>query len=143
MNVKKHFFIVKCLSSASVDIILFYKNLLTMVLLYVYIDDIIFISLCQAQANIFSNLVRNEFEMSMVGESTIILELNVKQPRMVCYYLKLSMLRTIVDKFCLKGTKHAHTPTNTTTPLSMGNFIAEVDIELYRNIIESLLLYMC
>ena len=81
----------------SVDNTLFYKSLANngLIVAQVYVDDIIFGSTSQTQADEFSKTMASEFEMSMVGELSSFLGLSIKQTNEgIFYYLNLCMLRT-------------------------------------------------
>ena len=53
----------------------------------VYVDDIIFRATIDEQAIEFSEEMKKEFEMSMVGELTFFLDLQVKQKKECIFVL--------------------------------------------------------
>jgi len=63
------------------DITLFYKKKKDEILLVqIYVDDIIFGSTKGKSCKDFEELMKSEFEISMIGELTFFLGLKVKQP---------------------------------------------------------------
>ena len=50
-----------------------------MIIAQIYVDDIVFGSTSKSMLDVFVNQMKNEFEMSMVGELTYFLGLQVKQ----------------------------------------------------------------
>ena len=83
--------------------------------------------------------MKKEFEMSMVGELTFFLGLQVKQNKEGIFVSQEKHARNIVKKFGLDSKKHASTPMNSSTKLSLDPSEVEVSPTLYRSIIGSLL----
>ena len=105
----------------------------------VYVDDIIFGDIIDAQAIEFSEEMKKEFEMSMVGELTYFLGLQVKQKKEGIFISQEKYDRNIVKKFGLDSKKHASTPMSSSTKLNVDSSGVEVSLTLYRSIIGSLL----
>ena len=62
------------------DKILFYRNINdAFILVQIYVDDIIFGSTDEKLCKKFANLMKSQYEMSMMGELTYFLGLQVKQ----------------------------------------------------------------
>ena len=103
----------------------------------VYVDDIVFGATIDARAIEFSEEMKKEFEMSMVGELTFFLGLQVKQRKEGIFISQEKYTRNIVKKFGLDSKKHA------STPMSLQSLILIFRVEaspiLYRSIIGSLL----
>ena len=57
----------------------------------IYVDDIVFGSTCNNFTEEFANLMKSEFEMSMVGELNFLLGLQVKQLTDGCLFPKPNM----------------------------------------------------
>ena len=103
----------------------------------VYVDDIVFGATIDARAIEFSEEMKKEFEMSMVGELTLFLGLQVKQRKEGIFISQEKYTRNIVKNFGLDSKKHA------STPMSLQSLILIFRVEaspiLYRSIIGSLL----
>ena len=67
----------------------------------VYIDDIVFGATIDARAIEFFEEMKKEFEMSMVGELTFFLSLQVKQKKEGIFISQEKYARNIVKKFGL------------------------------------------
>ena len=83
--------------------------------------------------------MKKEFEMSMVGELTFFLGLQVKQKEEGIFISQEKYARNIVKKFGLDSKKHASTPISSSTKLNVDSSGIEVSPTLYRSIIRSLL----
>ncbi len=91
------------------------------------------------RATEFSEEMKKEFEMSMVGELTFFLGLQVKQQKDGIFVSQEKYARNIVKKFGLDSKKHASTPMSSSTKLNVDSSGVEVSPTLYRSIIGSLL----
>ena len=105
----------------------------------IYVHDIVFGATIDDRAIEFSKEMKKEFEMSMVGELTFFLSLQVKQKKEGIFVSKEKYARNIVKKFGLDSKKHASTPVSSSTKLNVDSFGVEVSPTLYRSIIGSLL----
>ena len=105
----------------------------------VYVDDIVFGATIDARAMEFSKEMKKEFKMSMVGELTFFLGLQVKQGKDGIFISQEKYARNLVKKFGLDSKKHAFTPMSSFTKLSLDSSGVEVIPTLYRSIIGSLL----
>ena len=76
----------------------------------VYVNDIMFGATINACAIKFSKEMKNEFEMSMVGELTFFLGLQVKQRKDGIFISQEKHAKNLVKKFGLDSKKHASTP---------------------------------
>ena len=83
--------------------------------------------------------MKNEFEISMVGELTFFLGLQVKQRKEGIFISQEKYARNIVKKFGLDSKKHAFTSMSSSTKLNVDYFGVEVNPTLCRSIIGSLL----
>ena len=83
--------------------------------------------------------MKKKFKMSMVGELTFFLGLQVKQKKEGIFNSQEKYVRNIVKKFGLDSKKHAFTPMSSSTKLNVDSSIVEVSPTLYRSIIGSLL----
>ena len=105
----------------------------------VYIDDIVFGATIVAPAIEFSEKMKKEFEMSMVGEHTFLLGLQVKQRKESIFISQEIYAQNIVKKFGLDSKKHASTPMSSSIKLNVDSSGVEVSPTLYRSIIGNLL----
>ena len=105
----------------------------------VYVDDIVFGATIDDRVIKFSEEMKKEFEMSMVGELTFFLGLQVKQKKEGIFVSQEKYARNIVKKFGLDSKKHASTPMSSSTKLNVDSSRVEVSPTLYRSIIGSLL----
>ena len=105
----------------------------------VYVDDIVFRANIDARAIEFSEEMKKEFEMSMVGELTYFLGLQVKQKKEGIFISQEKYARNIVKKFGLDSKKHASAPMSSFTKLNVDSSGVEMSPTLYRSIIKSLL----
>ena len=83
--------------------------------------------------------MKKEFEISMVGELTFFLGLQVKQMKEGIFISQEKNARNIVKKFGLDSKKHASNPMSSSTKLNVDSSGVEVSLTLYRSIIGSLL----
>ena len=105
----------------------------------VYVDDIVFGSTNDILPKSFTNEMKKMFEMSMVGELTYFLGLQVKQTNKGIYINQAKYARNLVKGFGLENVAHARTPMATNTKLGIDPSGQLVDITLYRSMIGCLL----
>ena len=105
----------------------------------VYVDDIVFGSTIDNLALEFSEEMKKEFEVSMVGELNYFLGLQVKQQKDVIFISQEKYAKNLVKRFGLDSKKHATTPISSLVKLSSDLIGVEVDPTFYRSIIGSLL----
>ena len=87
-----------------------------------YVDDIVFGTTIDPRAIEFSKEMKKEFKMSMVGELTFFLGLQVKQRKDGIFISQEKYARNLVKKFGLDSKKHASTPMSSSTKLSLDSF---------------------
>ena len=135
-----HYLLNRGFKRGYVDRTLFVKNDEDYLLVaQVYVDNIVFGATIDDRAIEFSEEMKKEFEMRMVGELTFFLGLQVKQKKEGIFVLQEKYARNIVKKFGLDSKKHASTPINSSTKLNVNSSGVEVSPTLYRSIIGSLL----
>ncbi|KAL4030824.1 hypothetical protein IC575_009076 [Cucumis melo] len=103
----------------------------------VYVDDIIFGGFSLDLVNNFINIMQLEFEMSMVGELSCFLGLQIKQKNDDISQEKYA--KNMVKKFGLEQARNKRTPATTHVKLTRDTDGTEVDHKLYRSIVGSLL----
>ena len=87
----------------------------------VYVDDIVFGATIDARAIEFSKEMKKEFKMSMVGEFTFFLGLQVKKRKEGIFISQEKYARNIVKKFGLDSKKHASTPMSSSIKLNVDS----------------------
>jgi len=105
----------------------------------IYVDDIIFGATLDSQAHDFFEEMKHEFEMSMIGELTYFLGLQVKQTLEGIFISQSKYAKDLVKRFGLDGKSHARTPMSTSVKNSADVTGKQVDPTLYRSMIGSLL----
>ena len=105
----------------------------------VYVDDIVFESTIDNLAQEFSEEMKKEFEMSMVGERNYFLGLQVKQRKDGIFISREKCAKNLVKSFSLDSKKHASIPMSSSVKVSSNPAGVEIDPTLYRSMISSLL----
>jgi hypothetical protein len=83
--------------------------------------------------------MKQEFEMSMIGELTYFLGMQVKQTSEWIFISQAKYAKDLVKQFDLDGKSHARTPMSTNVKISADLTSKQVDPTLYRSMIGSLL----
>ena len=86
--------------------------------------------------------MKNEFEISMMGELNYFLGLLIKQRNDEIFINQAKYTRELIKKFGLEDAKVSKTPMTTTTKLDKDEQGKNVDIKLYRSMIGSLFYLM-
>jgi len=105
----------------------------------IYVDDIIFGFTNASLCNEFFKLMRDEFEMSMMGELKFFLGIQVNQCKDGLYVHQTKYTKELLKKFKLEDCKVMNTPMHPTCTLSKEDTGTKVDQKLYRCMIGSLL----
>ena len=105
----------------------------------IYVDDIVFGSTSDDLVHGFVELMKTEFEMSMVGELTYFLGLQVKQKKNGIFISQSKYAQNLVKKFGIVYVRSFATPMPTTEKLHLDKDGKPVDPTLYRSMIGSLL----
>ena len=105
----------------------------------VYVDDIIFGSTNPDLVHQYQTLMSSEFEMSLIGELSYFLGLQVIQQEQGTQVHQQKYLRELVKKYGLETAKAYGTPISPNTKLSSDEKGKSVDITTYRGMIGSLL----
>jgi hypothetical protein len=105
----------------------------------IYVDDIIFGATLDSLAHEFSNEMKQEFEMSMIGELNYFLGLQVKQNAEGIFISQSKYAKDLVKQLGLDGKNHSWTSMSTSVKISSDLTGKPVDPSLYRNMIGSLL----
>jgi len=105
----------------------------------VYVDDIIFGSNEEDMNQNFSLVMQKEFEMSLLGELTYFLGLQVQQNKEGIFISQTKYLKQILKKYGMEDSKPVSTPMITRCSLSTNDESAAVHQPTYRSMIGSLL----
>jgi spore maturation protein CgeB len=97
-----------------VDTTLFTKKIgIDLFMLQIYVDDIIFGSTNQDFCKEFGKMMANEFEMSMIGELSYFLGLQIKQIKNDTFVSQGKYIKDMIKKFGLQDAKQMSTPMGT------------------------------
>ncbi|GMI96628.1 cysteine-rich RLK (RECEPTOR-like protein kinase) 8 [Hibiscus trionum] len=134
------FLIKKGFEKGKVDTTLFIKRYNNDILVVqIYVDDIIFGSTNVCHCKDFSKLMQGEFEMSMMGELSFFLGLQIKQMNDGTFINQAKYVSDMLKKFGLENAKPQATPMSSSMKLDKDEGGKCVDSKLYRSMIGSLL----
>ncbi|WJX69187.1 hypothetical protein P8452_53469 [Trifolium repens] len=109
------------------------------IIVQIYVDDIVFGGMSNTMVQHFVQQMQSEFEMSLVGELTYFLGLQIKQMEDTIFISQSKYARNIVKKFGMENATHKRTPAPTHLKLTKDEKGISVDQSLYRSMIGSLL----
>ena len=101
--------------------------------------DIVFGATNVSLTKSFADEMKKMFEISVVGELTYFLGLQVKQTDSVIYINQAKYARNLVKRFGLEKAAHARTPMAANAKLTNDPSGEFVDVKLYRSMIGCLL----
>ncbi|KAL8124254.1 hypothetical protein AgCh_012047 [Apium graveolens] len=123
----------------TIDKTLFYLNHgKDLLLVQIYVDDIIFGSTNDRICKKFAKLMQSRYQMSMMGELSYFLGLQVKKNEEGIFICQSKYTRNLLKKFGMQDCSSASTSMATATKLDKDTGIS-VDITDYRGMIGSLL----
>jgi hypothetical protein len=105
----------------------------------VYVDDIVLGCSYHSWVARFAEDVRNEFEMSMMGELQFYLGLQIKQAKEGTFVDQAKYMKDILKKFMMDASKRLSTSMSMTTVLDTAEDGEPMNQKEYRSIIGSLL----
>ena len=105
----------------------------------VYVAEIVFGLTSESLSDKFAKKMCSEFEISMVGELTFFLGLQIKQTAFGIFVSQPKYAQELPKKFGMMSSKHSRTPMSTTVKLSLDSAGKDYNETLYRSIIGSLL----
>nr|GEU54676.1 putative ribonuclease H-like domain-containing protein [Tanacetum cinerariifolium] len=108
-------------------------------LVQIYVDDIIFGATNKDLCKSFEKLMKDKFQMSLMGELTFFLGLQVKQKKDGIFISQDKYVAKILRKFRLTEGKSASTPIDTEKHLLKDPDGEDVDVHTYRLMIGSLM----
>jgi hypothetical protein len=103
------------------------------------VNDIIFGGSSHTLVSRFQEMMENEFQMSMMGELTFFLGIQVKQTKQATFMHQAKYTKDLMKKFNMVKLKPVSTPMSTTTSLGPNEDGEAVDQREYRSMIGSLL----
>jgi len=110
-----------------------------MMITHIYVDDIVFGGMSNKMVQHFVQQMQSEFEMSLLGELTYFLGLQVKQMKDTIFISQSKYAKNIVKKFGMDNGSHKRTLIATHLNLSKDENGVVVDQSMYRSMIGSLL----
>jgi hypothetical protein len=124
----------------SVDNTLFTLRYVTnFLLVQIYVDDIIFGGSSHTLVSRFLEMMENEFHMSMMGELTFFLGIQVKQMKEGIFIHQAKYTKDLMKKFNMAELKPVSTLMSTAAALDPDENGEAVDQREYKSMISSLL----
>jgi isopentenyldiphosphate isomerase len=124
----------------SIDKTLFTLNHGTdFLLVQIYVDDIIFGGSFHSLVSSFQEMMESEFQMSIMGELTFFLGIQVKQIMHGTFVHQAKYTKDLMKKFNMAELKPLLTPMSTAIALDPDENDKTVDQREYRSMIDSLL----
>jgi hypothetical protein len=111
----------------------------SILIIEVYVDDIIFGSDDDRMSQKFSKDMQNEFEMSLLGELSFFLGLQICQRNKGIFISQTKYIREMLKKFGMEDCKPVSTPMQTSCKLSKDDDSKDADQRQYRSMIGNLL----
>jgi hypothetical protein len=138
----RDFLLSKDFKIEKVDTTLFTKRIgKDLFVCQIYVDDIIFGSINELFCEEFGKKMSKKFEMSMIGELSFFIGLQIKQLKDGIFISQSKYLKDMLKKFGLDNEKPIKIPMATNGHLDLDEGGTMVDQKLFRSIIGSLLLY--
>jgi len=106
---------------------------------HIYVNDFVFGGMSNKMVQHFIQQMLSEFEMSLVGELTYFLGLQVKQMEDTIFISHSKYAKNIMKKFGMNNGGHKRTSAATQLKLTKDENGVDVDKSMYRSIIGSLL----
>jgi hypothetical protein len=108
-------------------------------LVQIYVNDIIFSGSSNTLVSRFQKMIESEFQMSMMGELTFFLAIQVKQMKQGTFVHQAKYTKDLIKKFNMTELKPMSTPMSSAASLSPDEDGEAVDQREYRSMIGSLL----
>jgi hypothetical protein len=105
----------------------------------VYVDAIIFGCTNEPSFQWFSNSIETEIEMSLIGELSYFLGLQINQNSAGLFISQENYLKEMLKKFQMEYSSHVSTPMVVGCKLNIDDISRDVDQRTYRSMIGSLL----
>jgi isopentenyldiphosphate isomerase len=101
-------------------------------------DDIIFGCSSHSLMSSFQEMMESEFQMSMIGELTFFLGIQVKKMKQGTFVHQAKYKKDLIKKFNMTELKPVSTPMSTATSLGPDEYGEAIDQMEYRSMIDSL-----
>jgi hypothetical protein len=101
----------------------------------IYVDVIIFWSTNKSSCEVFSKIMIQKFEMSMMGELKYFLGLQIKQVQEGTFISQTKYIQDILKKFGMKNAKPIKAPMGTNGHLDLDTGGKSIDQKVYRSMI--------
>jgi hypothetical protein len=105
----------------------------------IYMNDIIFGGSSHTLVSRFQKMMKSEFQMSMMGELTFFLCIQVKKAKQDTFVHQAKYTKDIIKKFNMTELKAVSTPMSSMASLGPNEDGEAVDQREYRSMIDSLL----
>jgi hypothetical protein len=105
------------------------------------VDDIIFGGSSHTLVSRFQEMLKNEFQMSMMRELTFFLGIQVKQTKEGIFMHQAKYTKYLIEKFNMTELKPMSTPMSTTVALDPDENGEAVDQREYKSMIGSLMYF--
>jgi hypothetical protein len=136
----RDFLVSKGFKVRKVDTTLFNKKIGDdLFICQIYVDDIIFSSTNQEFCEEFGDMMSQEFEMSMIGELSFFLGLQVKQTKDETFICQSKYVNDLLKRFGMDNSKPIKTHMATNAHLDLDEGDNPIDLKLYRSMIDSLI----
>ena len=110
-----------------------------LILVQIYVHDIIFGSTSKSFSQEFAEIMSNKFELSMMGEMSFFLGIQIKQSTDGISICQSKYVAEILKKYSLSDCKEADTPMSTAHKVTVDPTGVSVNPSNYRGMIGSLL----
>jgi hypothetical protein len=108
----------------------------------IYVDDIIFSGSSHTLVSRFQKMMKNEFQISMMGELNFFLSIQVKQMKQGTFVYQVRYTKDLMKKFNMIELKPVSTLMSTTTSFGPDEDDEAINQREYRSMIASLLYLM-
>jgi hypothetical protein len=108
-------------------------------LVQIYVDDIIFGGSFHVLVSSFQKMMENEFQMSMMGELTFFLGIQVKQTKQCIFVHQAKCTKDLIKKFNMSELKPVSTLMSKAMALDSDENGETIDQREYRSMIDSLM----
>jgi hypothetical protein len=106
------------------------------------VDDIIFGDPSHTLLSRFQEMMESEFQMSMMGELTFFLGIQVKQMKQGTFVYQSKYTKDLMKKFNMAGLKPVSTPMSSVASLGLDEDGKAVDQTEYMSMIGSLVYFI-
>jgi hypothetical protein len=136
----RYFLISKGFKIGKVDTTLFTKSIgKDLFICQIYVDDIIFGSTNQSFCEEFGEMMSREFGITMIGELSFFLGLQIKQFKEGTFVFQSKYVKDLLKKLGVEDAKPIKIPIGTNGHLDLDEGGKPVDLKCYRSMIGSLL----